>query len=228
MEVTAFEVDPGLCSFLEELFSPYGERFRLIRGDVLKTWETLDDGSPYLLGNLPYTVAAPLLGNLIEGGRFFTRLAVTLQKEVARRAAASPGSGDYSSLSVLSASAYTVKVIMTLKGGSFYPPPHVESTALVFERRRDLAPPPPLFYPLARALFASRRKTVANNLERFLAGSCKFKAGTAGTAAALRDAMEAALDQSGIEGGERAERLSPEAFVSLAAALELYFEENRE
>jgi 16S rRNA (adenine1518-N6/adenine1519-N6)-dimethyltransferase len=222
LKVKAFEIDPGFCSILEELFSS-GGAFTLVRGDVLKTWENENSlpGSvrsyPYLLGNLPYTIAAVLVGNLIEKGRLFTRMAVTVQKEVARRMAAPPGSKEFSSISVLCASAYTINIFMTLKGASFYPVPHVESAALRFDLRRDRTKVPALFYPLVRALFASRRKTIANNLEHFLANSCTIQ--QKGQA----DAMKTALEQSGVRGGDRAEKLPVEAFLSLASELEKYF-----
>jgi 16S rRNA (adenine1518-N6/adenine1519-N6)-dimethyltransferase len=214
MKPAAFEIDPGFCSLLEELFMPLNRdrpgAFTLIRGDVLKTWETVP-ASPYLLGNLPYTIAAALLGSFIERGRFFKRMVVTVQKEVAVRMAASPGSGDYSSISVLCSSAYTIKRLATLKGASFYPIPRVDSAALRFERKEGPLPVP-LFYPLVRSLFASRRKTIANNLEHFLALSGTMK----------KDSMAAALEHSGVNGRARAETLPVEAFAALAAALERY------
>jgi 16S rRNA (adenine1518-N6/adenine1519-N6)-dimethyltransferase len=217
MKVTAFEVDPGLCSILEELFASSGD-FSLIRGDVLKTWKTAEP-APYLVGNLPYTIAALLMGNLIEGRRFFTRMVVTVQKEVALRMAAPPGSKDYSSISVLCASAYTMKIIMTLKGPSFYPVPHVDSAAVCFEKRGDVPLPPPLFYSLLRALFGARRKTTAHNLEKFLARSCTLKGGTTAEAAA------AVLAECGLTGKERAETLPVETFFALAGGLEKYVKE---
>jgi 16S rRNA (adenine1518-N6/adenine1519-N6)-dimethyltransferase len=214
LKVRAFEIDPGFCAILEELF--LGSAFTLVRGDVLKTWETPEPGAPapYLLGNLPYTIAAMLMGNLIEKGRLFTRMAITVQKELARRMASPPGSKEYSSISVLCASAYKIKILMTLKGSSFYPVPHVESAAVRFEKRGDRVKVPALFYPLVRGLFASRRKTIANNLEHFLAVSCTIQGGKAA------DAMKTALEQSGVQGGERAEKLPVEAFLSLAAEVE--------
>jgi 16S rRNA (adenine1518-N6/adenine1519-N6)-dimethyltransferase len=216
--VTAFEIDPGFCSLLEELFAPLnkgGEVFTLIRGDAVKTWETVP-ADPYLLGNLPYTIAAVLLGGFIEKGCFFKRMIVTVQKEVALRMAAPPGSKNYSSISVLCSSAYKIKPLMTLKGASFYPPPHVDSAVLCFERKSNPAQAP-LFYPLVRALFASRRKTVVNNLEHFFSLSGTIK----------KDMVAAALEQSGVKGESRAERLPPEAFAALAAALEPYYKEKR-
>jgi 16S rRNA (adenine1518-N6/adenine1519-N6)-dimethyltransferase len=225
LKVKAFEIDPGFCSILEEIFS--GSAFTLVRGDVLKTWGTVDSSveepAPYLLGNLPYTIAAVLMGNLIEKGRLFKRMAVTVQKEVARRMAAPPGSKEYSSISVLCASAYKIKIFMTLKGASFYPVPHVESAAVRFDLRQNTIKAPALFYPLIRGLFASRRKTIANNLEHFLAVSCTIQGGKAADAMKVAEAMKVALEQSGVRGGDRAEKLPVEAFLSLASELEKYF-----
>ena len=202
LKVTAFEVDPGLCSVLEELFAA-DNNFTLVRGDVLQTWKTTEN-APYLLGNLPYNIAAMLMGNLIEQRCFFKRMIITVQKEVAVRMTALPGSKDYSSISVLCASAYKMKIIMNLKRQSFYPVPHVDSAAICFERLPGLDQPPPLFYSLVRSLFSSRRKTIANNLENFFPRSCTLKA----------------LEACGLGGRERAETLSPEVFISLAGKLE--------
>ena len=215
VKLTAFEIDPGLCSVLEELFAARPD-FSLIRGDVLKTWKTAER-APYLLGNLPYTVAAVLMGNLITDNCFFSRMIITVQKEVAERMAAKHGSKDYSSISVLCSSAYTMKIIMTLKGQSFYPVPHIDSAVVSFSRLPDAPAPSALFYPLVRSLFASRRKTITNNLQNFIARSCTIKEG--GAAAVIAgDALQAC----GLTGGERAEQLPCGTFLALAEALEKY------
>jgi 16S rRNA (adenine1518-N6/adenine1519-N6)-dimethyltransferase len=211
--VRAFEIDEGLAALLEALFA--GRAFTLVRGDVLKTWGKEEDSSPYLLGNLPYTIAALLVGRFIEGRRFFKRMVITVQKEVALRMAASPGSRDYSSLSVLCASAYRVKKLMSLKGASFYPAPHVDSASLCFDLRPDIPQYGELFFPMVRALFEFRRKTAANNLEHFLGHWCTIREGIK-----VKDALEAACRESGISAGERAERLGLEEFSALALALE--------
>jgi 16S rRNA (adenine1518-N6/adenine1519-N6)-dimethyltransferase len=217
--VRAFEIDPGFSAILRELFSAdsLAASFTLVPGDVLKTWEQNDDGSPYLLGNLPYTIAAVLMGNLIEKGRLFRRMAITVQKEVALRMAAKPGGRDYSSLSALCASVYDITPLMTLKAASFYPPPKVDSAALLFTLRdgeRNAA----LFAPLVRALFASRRKTVANNLEHFLSFSGILNSGV--PRSRLKDLAETILLKSGIAPKERAENLDYRSFNALADALE--------
>ena len=219
IKVTAFEIDPGFCSVLGELFAR-NKDFSLIRGDVLKTWKTTER-APYLLGNLPYTVAAMLIGNLIEGSCFFDKMIITVQKEVARRMAALPGSKDYSSISVLCASAYTMKIIMNLKGQSFYPVPHVDSAVVCFKRIINTSVPPPLFYPLVRSLFASRRKTIVNNLLNFIGRSCTIRNMGCNTA----EIAAGALKTCGLTGGERAEELPCKTFFTLALELGNYIEE---
>lgn len=213
LKTTAFEIDPGLCSVLEELFSAI-PGFSLVRGDVLKTWKTAPKAL-YLLGNLPYTVAAMLMGNLIENNCFFSRMVITVQKEVAQRMAAAAGSADYSSISVLCSSAYTMKIIMTLKGRSFYPVPRVDSAAVRFDRLPNAKPYPALFCPLVRSLFAARRKTIANNLVNFINHSCTIT----GTGNAAGDVAALAMKNCGLKGSERAEMLTVDVFLALAGEL---------
>ncbi|MDR0589544.1 MAG: 16S rRNA (adenine(1518)-N(6)/adenine(1519)-N(6))-dimethyltransferase RsmA, partial [Spirochaetaceae bacterium] len=167
--VTAFEIDRGFSRILQDLFKNR-ENFRLVTGDVLKTWKTLQDGAPFLLGNLPYTIGAVLLADFIEGRRFFKRMVVTLQRETANRMLASPGSKDYSSFSVLCASVYTITPLMVLKGPSFYPVPKVESQGVRLDLRTGREPGkyPVFFRALVRSLFSSRRRTLRNNLQNFI------------------------------------------------------------
>jgi 16S rRNA (adenine1518-N6/adenine1519-N6)-dimethyltransferase len=204
LRVKAFEIDPGFCGILREIFREE-RNFCLIEGDVLKTW-TGQDEAPCLLGNLPYNIGAVLLADFIEKGRFFKRMVVTVQKEVARRMAAPPGSADYSSFSVLCASAYRVRPLMTIRGASFYPAPRVDSQGLCLSLKEPARVYPKNFYPLVRHLFSSRRKTVKNNLRRFLGGN--------------EELARSLLDESGISGEERAENLDIEVFAALAERLE--------
>jgi 16S rRNA (adenine1518-N6/adenine1519-N6)-dimethyltransferase len=208
--VTVFEIDPGFSGVLRELFGGR-ESFRLVEGDALKTWRG-EAGADYLIGNLPYNIAAVLLADMIEGGRFFKRMVVTVQREVARRMAAKPGSSDYSSFSVLIASAYRADPLMLMGGSSFYPAPRVDSQGLLLE----LLPPEertsPLFYPLVRGLFGSRRKTVKNNLQGFV--SSRIAPGENVRALSL-----AALERCGIKPEDRAENLSVARFRELALVL---------
>jgi len=211
--VKAFEVDPGFIRLLQKIFGKEAG-FSLIEGDVLKTWPS-QEPAPLLLGNLPYNIAAVLIGDLIEGQRFFRRMVVTVQKELAQRMTAAPGSENYSSFTVLCNSVYHAKKIMSIHRTSFYPQPHVDSCAVKLDHITEHKYPG-LFYPLVRALFASRRKMIKNNLNDFLS-------------AVLGDGIEnkkideisaELLAMNRLTGMERAENLNLATFAGLAQTLE--------
>ena len=213
-ELTAFEIDPAFAQALREFF-PAQEypAFRLVQGDVLKTWQDTDGQPLFLFGNLPYNIAAALLADFIENRRFFTRLVVTVQREVAQRMAAQPGSADYSSFSVLCASVYTVKPLAVIKPASFYPAPNVDSQGVRLDFAPRKEPLPRLFYPLVRGLFAQRRKTIRNTLTIFAASAAgKGKHGA--------DIAEEVFSRTGICGNRRPQTLAIEEFAALAAFLE--------
>jgi len=225
--VKAFEIDAGFIRVLKNLFGEE-KRFTLIEGDVMKTWPLQAENreqrtesreqvtesrkpSSYLLGNLPYNVAAALLADLIEKGRVFKRMVVTVQKEVALRMAAAPGSGDYSSFSVLCSSVYKTKPLMIIRPSSFYPQPNVDSMGVLLESR-PARTYPNIFYPLVRSLFSSRRKTIKNNLTSFL--SSRF------AKSSPADLCAAILAENSLSPNERAENLSCDQFLSLAKTIE--------
>ena len=153
----------------------------------MKTWKGQfeKDGQPdRFFGNLPYNIAATIIADTIENNVRFDRCVFTVQKEVAQRMCAKPGTADYSSFSALCQWAYDVKPLLDLAGGNFWPKPNVESRAVVFTKKSDFpcCKNPALFVKMQRALFSSRRKTVRNNLSQFLknndlAVSCLEKAG---------------------------------------------------
>jgi 16S rRNA (adenine1518-N6/adenine1519-N6)-dimethyltransferase len=218
-ELTAFEIDPAFARALREFFgsdSDHHGLFRLIEGDILKTWETVDDRTDeelFLFGNLPYNIAAALIADFIEKARFFKCFLVTVQREVALRMAAVPGSAVYSSFSVLCSSVYNLKLLKVIKASSFYPAPRVDSQGV----RMDIIPrpekKPKLFYPLVRNLFSSRRKTLRNTLSAFASSAIIG-------AVSAREAAEETLKKAGISGDRRAETLSIDEFAALAAFLE--------
>jgi 16S rRNA (adenine1518-N6/adenine1519-N6)-dimethyltransferase len=207
--VRTFEIDQGFIGLLKEFFSA-DKNFTLIEGDVLKTWSE-QPPADYFLGNLPYNIAATLIADLIVKRRFFSRMVVTVQREVAMRMAAAPGSPEYSSFSVLCASAYYVEPLMIIKSASFYPRPNVDSQAVLLELRDDAedCKLPPCFHSLLRGLFSSRRKTIRNNLAAFIAarGKCQVS---------LRLTLDDIFAKSDLYGDERAEVLAFEDFVALA------------
>ena len=187
--LTVFEIDRGFASLISQFFEEYSAKgtFHLTEGDVMKTWKGQfeKDGQPdRFFGNLPYNIAATIIADTIENNVRFDRCVFTVQKEVAQRMCAKPGTADYSSFSALCQWAYDVKPLMDLAGGNFWPKPNVESRAVVFTKKADFpcCKNPALFVKMQRALFSSRRKTVRNNLSQFLknndlAVSCLEKAG---------------------------------------------------
>ena len=223
--VTAFEIDPAFALILRESFAA-DSSFRLIEGDVLKTWplvhaEIAPDEEIFLLGNLPYNIAASLLADFIEKGRFFKRMVITVQREVALRMAAGPGSKDYSSFSVLCSSVYKVTPLPVIRASSFYPAPRVDSQGVRLDLLPDRDKLPELFYPLVRSLFSSRRKTIRNTLSGF-ASSVIIKAGLSEQELpkTARETAEELLGRTGISGERRPETLGLEEFAALAALLE--------
>ena len=161
-----------------------------------------------VIGNLPYAVATALIRRAIGERNLVAEALVMVQKEVADRLLASPGSKDYGFLTVLAALASERARVMTLEPGSFAPPPKVRSSvvSLLFPR------PAPSFRDddarlaaLLRAAFTERRKKLASNLARAYA--------------LTREDAESRLAAVGADAGARAEVLPPEAFARLAAAL---------
>jgi len=158
-------------------------------------------------GNLPYNVASPILFKLAElyaGGLPIADATVMLQREVADRLAARPGTSEYGVLSVLVQHVARVELLLKLPAGAFRPPPKVLS-ALV--RLRFHAPDPPVADPIVfaavvQAVFTRRRKTLANAL---LAYAPMARGSAAGALAAAR-----------IDGRRRPETLTVEEFARLA------------
>ncbi|NLK45898.1 MAG: ribosomal RNA small subunit methyltransferase A [Treponema sp.] len=168
-ELTAFEIDHGFSAVLKELFADK-TNFKLIEGDVLKTWKTVNDKPMRLFGNLPYNIAATIFADFICAGVRFDKSVITVQKEVAQRITAKPGTNDYSSFSVLCQWAYDVTALMDLGSSYFWPRPNVTSRAVKFVKK-ELFPQcndAVLFTKMQRSLFMSRRKTIKNNLSAFL------------------------------------------------------------
>jgi 16S rRNA (adenine1518-N6/adenine1519-N6)-dimethyltransferase len=160
-----------------------------------------------VVANLPYSISAPVLRRILDLRDQLADWSVMLQREVARRLVAPPGSRDYGSLGVLHGLVVRVESVLELPPGCFYPVPRVRSS---FLRIAPLAEP--LIAPdelasveaILRRAFGMRRKTLANAL-RELAPS--------------RESLASALDAVGIDRRARAEQLPAARFVALARAL---------
>jgi len=213
--LTAFEIDRGFCGVLRDIFSDRAN-LTLIEGDVLKTWKTAVEqtGVPSrLFGNLPYNIAAAIIGDMITDGLRFDTVVVTVQKEVALRMAAKPDTEDYSSFSVFCQWAYNVSTVADLSGGCFWPQPNVTSRAVKMTKK-DIWPAcesPTLFMAILRALFSSRRKTVRNNFLAWLIAADRIPAGEEADSVTRRF-----LESAGIDPGRRAETLALPDFLRLS------------
>ncbi len=165
LRVTAFEIDPAYCRILSERFAD--RPLRVVAGDVLQTWkQEAERGWMPILGNLPYNIAATLLGTWAEEGARFPCGVFLVQKELADRMSAPTGSRDYSSFSVLCQSAYQIEVLFSVAPGNFYPRPEVMSVALRVRPKPLSCTDLKAFGDFLRLCFHSRRQTLRNNLGR--------------------------------------------------------------
>ncbi len=209
--VKAFEIDHGFAAILRsEAFAD--EDFTLIEGDALETLFSLPPTFSSIVGNLPYNVGSEIIARLIERVYLPPVMVFTLQKEVADRMAATPGSPDYSSFSVLTQLDYINTRAFIIKAGAFYPAPNVDSAVVVMKRRNESLVPPDertLFLSMVRALFSQRRKTIRNNLLSSKAYSSRGK-----------EFIEKAFASASLSGNERAEKLSFAELIALMRALE--------
>ncbi len=160
--VIAFEIDPDLAARLR---AKYGERLELRNEDAV---EAELPSAPYrAVGNLPYNVGTPILRRVIADPHC-RRAVFMLQKEVADRIAAKPGSDPYGYLTLYVAAFASAKSIMTLDPKSFYPPPKVRSAVVVLDPHDPgLMSPREELLELISTSFRMRRKKLVNNLTGF-------------------------------------------------------------
>jgi len=209
--IVAFEIDERLREPLEGLLAEWPNA-TVMWQDVLHAdlSAAADDEAYVVAGNLPYQITAPLLEKLFHDPLCRT-LVITVQKEVADRLKAGPGSKEYGPLTLFCQ--YHVRDIETvarLAPGDFLPPPKIESVALRLVKRTE----PPFAEPSAaqftrtvRAAFAHRRKSLTTGL------ALALKPGLS------REQVAKALWQAEVDGGRRAETLNMGEFARLALAL---------
>ena len=161
-----------------------------------------------VVGNLPYSVAAPILLRLLAVRENWSELVLMFQSEVAERLTAKPGTKAYGFLTVVAQRAAKVSVLFRIPPDAFRPRPRVVSALLRFEMReldsRDAAVDEKLFRGLVRGLLAHRRKTISNNIKNLEASGLS------------REATLGALRTMGIDPARRAETLGVEEFAELS------------
>jgi 16S rRNA (adenine1518-N6/adenine1519-N6)-dimethyltransferase len=214
--VVAVERDRDMAGVLR---AELGDRIALVEADAARLdWPALADrygvpdagGGPARLtvaGNLPYHLTSPILFSLLDHAPRVRRAVFLLQREVAERIAAAPGTKDFGLLSVLLQHVADADVVRRVPAGAFHPPPKVESAVLrlVFRPPREAVRDPARFRRLVKAGFNQRRKTLRNALE----------AGKVAEPAQLAAALLAA----GIDPGRRGETLTVAEWAALERAL---------
>lgn len=170
--VLAVEIDAGHSAELtEKVFDSGVKNVEVVHSDLLKSdwqeWAALLKGPFFLVGNLPYHISTPTLFKIIEN-RFILKAAyVMLQKEVADRLLARPGTKEYGVITVLIGYYAQVRSMMHLGPGCFFPRPKVSSTFVGLLFRPEPAPQiedESLFQWVVRSAFGQRRKQIKNAL----------------------------------------------------------------
>lgn len=212
-QVVAVELDRSLLPVLSETLAGR-ENVEILSGDILKLdIAALVDShfpglTPMACANLPYNITTPVLTALIQANRFAC-IAVMIQREVARRICAAPGTADYGSFSVYCQYYTEPELLFDVGPECFVPAPKVTSSVLRMMPRTE--PPAGVsderrFFRVVKAAFAQRRKTLLNALSAGLGGVDK---------ASLRVAIAAC----GLPEDVRGERLGIPEFAALTTAL---------
>lgn len=171
-QVIAVELDQRLLPVLRALFQDQ-THVKFIHGDALKMdyhrliKEFTDVQEVNVVANLPYYITSPLLIHLLQNRYPFQQMVVMVQKEVADRLVASPGSKAYGSMSLFAQYFSQVEKVFTVSRNVFFPRPQVDSAVVKFHIREEPAVKvmdESLFFQIVRASFAKRRKTLLNAL----------------------------------------------------------------
>ena len=205
--VTAIELDTRLLEVLDTTLAQYSN-VTIVHGDVLKldVPSIMNNESFKVVANLPYYITTPIIMSLLESRLPIERLVVMVQKEVALRMVAKPGTKDYGALSV--AVQYYTKpdIVLDVPPKSFLPAPAVTSSVI----RCVLRDEPPvdvvdekLFFRVVKAGFAQRRKTFANTMK---------------TTGLSKDRIEELLTKANIDGQRRGETFTLQEFADVANA----------
>ena len=206
-DVTAIELDRRLLEVLDTTLASY-DNVRIVHGDVLKldVPTIMNHKSFKVVANLPYYITTPIIMSLLESKLPIERLVVMVQKEVALRMVAKPGTKDYGALSVAVQYYTEPDIVLDVPPKSFLPAPAVTSSVI----RCVLRDTPPvdvidekLFFRVVKAGFAQRRKTFANTMK---------------TTGLSKDRIEELLAKANIDGQRRGETFTLQEFADVANA----------
>lgn len=216
VSVTAVEFDRGLAENLAGIaVAEYPQRLDVIHQDALAfdpgPLAAARGGRLFVCGNLPYNISSPILLWFIRHLASFSGAVFMLQREMAERLAAVPGTKDYGRLTAALTLWCRVEKLMAVPPSAFHPRPGVESLIITvlprpLEETRGIGVSPEVLGRFTAAAFAARRKTIFNNL-------CKIYG---------REQTLAALKTHGIKPCLRAETLSPATLAALAGSMETH------
>lgn len=206
-KVIAFEIDARLPEVLQDTLADY-DNYEIVLTDFLETdvkaWVDTYRNEGYdvvIAANLPYYITTPILFKLFESHADIAAITVMMQKEVADRFSAVVNTKDYNALSIITQYRCSVKQVMKVPKNVFQPKPNVDSSVLQFRflnRENDVDET--VFFPLVKACFKQRRKTILNNYGEYI-----------GDKALAREY----LDKAGIEVSRRAESMHMDEFLQL-------------
>lgn len=209
-KVVAVEIDESLLPILHSTVGRY-ENIEIVHGDILKVDlkelfnERFEKDSIKVVANLPYYITTPIITRLLEEQLPIDCIIVMVQKEVAERIAASPGSKDYGSLSVFVQYYTEPEIIINVPKNVFMPRPNVDSRVLLLKKRENLyeLKDVDMFFKVVRAAFSKRRKTILNSISSGLNVD--------------KDEMKEILARANVSPTERAENLNIEDFSKISS-----------
>lgn len=215
-KVLAFEIDENLIQVLEETLDPY-KNVEIVYQDILEANlpeivnSKFDMSRPLkLVANLPYYITTPILMGVLQGSVTFESITVMMQKEVAERLVAVPGTKAYGELSIAVQYRSQAKISFLVPRTAFIPQPNVDSAIVTLTKREPLAELPydeKAFFRFVKGSFMHRRKSYWNNLQ-----------GMFGKQPEVRERTQRVLDDVKIDKGIRAETLPMSDFIMLTNA----------
>lgn len=219
-KVVAYEIDPRLIPILAETLAPY-DNVKIIHQDILKAdvasmikEEFKDVKHIAVVANLPYYITTPILMGLIEKKLPIDWYVTMMQKEVAERLSAKPGTKDYNALSIAVQYYTEAKIALNVPKTVFIPAPNVDSSVVRLTKREQPAVAvenEDFFLEIVHAAFKQRRKTIQNNLNQHFTDLTK-------------EQVTALLEEAEILPSRRGETLSIEEFGHLSNVFYRYIQ----
>lgn len=211
--VVSVELDQSLLPILRETMAPYPNS-EIVPGDILKVdipalvQEKFQGLTPIVCANLPYNITSPVLTALIEANCFHA-ITVMIQREVAQRICARPGTSEYGAFSVYCQYHTTPEILFDVPPECFLPAPKVTSSVLqmVPKEKPVEVDDEAHFFRVVRAAFAQRRKTLLNSLMTSFGGDF------------TKEDLANVIADCGFQPDIRGERLSIQDFATLSKRL---------